>query len=153
MKKLVFLFLGLIINFSCTSQKGEQGSKVPYTEAKNYFVKNTYKSIDVAVKKITTQKDFDQIFGMAATMGKEGKPTSIDFSRNYVIALIGLETNANEHPQLEIESLIKKESTIVLSYITNGWSTNPTPSSYTILPVKILIVSKQYNGNVSLNKL
>jgi len=150
MKNLVTLLVGLLLTtFSCTTQTGNQGTTtVPYTEAKNYFVKNTYKSNAVAVKKIVSQQEFEEIFGAAATMGKDGMPTMIDFSKDYVIALIGTETNANLNPEFKIESLVKKGNSVILSYAKSAWSTN-TPASYNIMPMKILIVSKQYDGKVS----
>lgn len=150
MKNLVILLTVLLIPFSCTQQKGHQNAKVPYTEAKNYFVKNTYKTDAIIFKKIISQKEFDEIFGMATTMGKNGKPTNIDFSKDYVIALIGKETNANDHPELEINDLTKRGNSVMGSYRLSAWSTDSTPASYTIIPVKILIVSKKYDGNVSM---
>jgi len=148
MKNLAFLLLGLMIAFSCTSQKETQILKVPYTEAKSYFVKNTYKSSEVSVKKITSQQEFDEIFGMATTMGKDGKPTSIDFSKDYVIALIGVETNKST--DFLIKNLVREKNSIILSYTIKE---EGTENSYSILPTKILIVSKQYDGNIISNKL
>lgn len=148
MKNLVILLTALFITFSCTQQKANQTAKVPYTEAKNYFVKNTYKTNAVTSKKITSQQEFDDIFGMATTMGKDGKPTSIDFSKNYVIALIGVETN--KPTDFLIKNLVREKDDIILSYAIKEESTE---NSYTILPTKILIVSKQYDGNIISNKL
>lgn len=153
MKKLAFLFLGFLISFSCSSRKDFQNLKVPYSEAKRYFVKNTYKSNEISVQKITSQKEFDEIFGMATTMGKDGKPTDINFSKDYVIALIGTETDANQHPEITIDSLVKNGNSVKVLYTTSGWSVDPNPASYKVVPLKILIVSKQYDGNVISNKL
>ena len=52
---------------------------VSYILAANYFVKNTVNQLDNP--KIETAEKFNEIFGMATTMGKEGKPTEIDFSK------------------------------------------------------------------------
>ncbi|MDC8102253.1 hypothetical protein [Chryseobacterium rhizosphaerae] len=148
MKNLVILLTALFITFSCTQQKANQIAKVPYTEAKNYFVKNTYKTNAVTSKKITSQQEFDEIFGMATTMGKDGKPTSIDFSKDYVIALIGVETNKST--DFLIKNLVREKNSIILSYAIKE---EGTENSYSILPTKILIVSKQYDGNIISNKL
>lgn len=148
MKNLAFLLLGLMVMFSCTSQKETSTLKVPYSEAKNYFVKNTYQSNELAVKKIASQKEFDEIFGAAATMGSNGMPTNIDFSKNYVIALIGTQTNKST--DFLVKNLVKEKENIILSYAVKEESTE---NSYTILPAKILIVSKQYDGNIISNKL
>ena len=59
---------------------------IPYIVAKNYFVKNSVESIHNP--KIETAEKFEEIFGMATTMGEDGKPTEIDFSKYYVIAVV-----------------------------------------------------------------
>lgn len=148
MKNLAFLLLGLMVMFSCTSQKETSTVKVPYTEAKNYFVKNTYKSSEISVKKIVSQKEFEEIFGATATMGPNGMPTNIDFSKSYVVAIIGIETNKST--DFLVKNLAKEKDNVILFYSVKEVATE---NSYSILPVKILIVSKQYDGNIISNKL
>ncbi len=70
-------------------------NQIPYKIAKNYFVNNTYRSNSLQEKKINNANTFNEIFGMATVMGENGKPTSIDFSKEFVIALIG-EVSENE---------------------------------------------------------
>ncbi len=94
---LVFSFLlllGLLSNSSCGANKMKadavNSTEVPYQEAKNYFVKNTYGEEENANLKIETQELFDKIFGPAPVMGEGGKPTAIDFAKQYVVAYIRL---------------------------------------------------------------
>nr|WP_315031912.1 hypothetical protein [uncultured Chryseobacterium sp.] len=151
MKNLIILLTGLLVSLSCAQQKGSINTEIPYKEAKNYFVKNTYKANNITFKKILSQKEFDEIFGMATTMGKAGKPTDINFSKDYIIALIGTDTDANHHPEITINNLTKNGDSVKVLYSTSGWSIDPNPASYTVMPVKILIVSKKYDGNVSIS--
>jgi hypothetical protein len=59
---------------------------IPYVIAQNYFVKNTVNTI--LNPKIDTEEVFNSYFGMATTMGENGKPTKIDFDKEYVIAVV-----------------------------------------------------------------
>jgi hypothetical protein len=56
---------------------------IPYAVAQNYFVKNTVDAI--ANPKIETEEVFNSYFGSATTMGKNGKPTAIDFQKNMLL--------------------------------------------------------------------
>lgn len=56
---------------------------IPYRIASHYFIKNTVKNI-VPVR-ISNRQDFEQYFGMAATMGISGQPTNIDFTHEEVL--------------------------------------------------------------------
>src|SRR5262245_32199737 len=56
------------------------GRTVPYTIAQRYFVNNTYHDGDLADPKITSQAEFNKFFSAAAIMGKNGRPTKIDFT-------------------------------------------------------------------------
>lgn len=113
---------------------------VPFDEAKNYFVSNKYN--ETGVKTIVDQVAFDSIFGMATTMGADGKPTPIDFATSYVIAVIG--EKSNKKPEIVIEGLEKDGDKIVLNYTI----TENEEASYTSKPSSILIVDKKYTGNV-----
>jgi len=56
---------------------------IPYRTASHYFIKNTVKNT-VPVR-ISNRQDFEQYFGMAATMDISGKPTNIDFTQEEVL--------------------------------------------------------------------
>ena len=108
---------------------------VPFTKAENYFIKNGAKLPDD--HKITDKETFDSIFGMATTMGENGKPTEIDFDKSFVIAV---ETGP-----------VQKETTLIPEYLINHHDgklvfhyaiKQGEDISYTIRPVLIIIVDK-----------
>lgn len=59
----------------------------------NYFLKNNV--VGISYPLITKQEEFSGLFGMAAVMGKDGAPTSVDFSKESVIAIVLPETNVS----------------------------------------------------------
>lgn len=117
-------------------------NNIPFEQAKNYFVKNTFTSDSLADFKITTQKDFDVTFGMASTMSAQGKPTPIDFSNQYVIAIIQPVTD--KATTLTVRSLTKKGKDIIVSYMKSEGE----EQSFTTRPFLLLIVDNTYNGNI-----
>lgn len=152
----VLLFFNACSSSKTTDEKKQESlsqtmksteSDVPFLEAKNYFVNNTYEDGGLSNPKITTQADFDMIFGMATTMGENGKPTPIDFSKQYVIALI--EQKNDRDANIEIKSLKKIGNTITLAYHL----AEAQKQTYIIRPFVLLIVDKQYQGSVQIQKL
>ncbi len=138
MKKIIFLLLIPILFVACKSH-----NEIPFYEAKNYFVRNDIQN-SVPVK-FESEKDFKEYFGMAAVMGKDGMPTSIDFTKQYVIAVTLPETDTET--DINLVSLKKDtNSDIILTYkvITEE------KRSYAIIPVRLLIVDKKYDGTVKL---
>jgi hypothetical protein len=95
---------------------------LPFTFAKKYFIKNTYKDIighdlkdnsELQVLEFSFKEDFEKIFGLGTTMGTDGIPTVIDFTKNDVIACIVDESNTTN--SIEIIGLIKFENILELS--------------------------------------
>ncbi|PWW17657.1 hypothetical protein [Chryseobacterium sp. AG844] len=134
MKNFIMTLISTLIVFSCTVNVSQKD--IPYTSAKKYFVKNTSHQKDLTEKIITSQEEFDQIFGAATTMGMSGKPTPIDFSKENVLALIYPKTN------LEVEfipvSLQEKGQDIVYSYkVIKGGQ-----RSFMTIPNTIIIIQK-----------
>lgn len=130
-----------------TETKEVAGQKeVPYEVAKNYFVKNTVGD-GILTLKITTQEEFDKYFGSAATMGENGKPTGIDFSKQYVIAVIGESTNKSV--VAEPLSLTKDGNVITLTY---KWEEGTQEQTYTARHQIAVIVANEYQGEVKYEK-
>lgn len=128
------------------TQNKTQTINIAFTEAKNYFVNNSAKKLDNP--KIETAEKFHEIFGMATTMGKDGKPTEIDFTQQYVIAVIFPETVFKT--SIEILNLQKNANNeITLTYK----STTGEKGSYTTIPNKIIIVDKKENGSIKLKEV
>jgi hypothetical protein len=156
---IVTLFSGLIFTSCQSGEKNESAEtqnadgatnavttgNIPFTKAERYFVKNTVSTIDNP--KIETQEQFDAIFGAATTMGKDGKPTEIDFEKQYVIAVTLPETDFSV--TIEPLSLIKNEQKeVVLSYkLIIG-----EKQSHLIKPALAIIVDKLNDGQVVLKK-
>ena len=138
MKKIIFLLLIPLLFVACKSH-----NEIPFYEAKNYFIRNDIQN-SVPVK-FENEKDFKEYFGMAAVMGKDGMPTSIDFTKQYVIAVTLPETDTET--DINLVSLKKDtNSDIILTYkVITG-----EKRSYTIVPVRLLIVDKKYDGTVKL---
>ncbi len=150
MNKLVFraVFVALSMCFAFSSCKSSSesvsGKKVAYQVANRYFVNN---SVTGAVPaKIATQQDFDKYFGAAAVMGKNGTPTQIDFSRQFVVAISQPVTNVDT--EIRTTSIRKEEGTLKVYYRLVEGETR----SYSIRPLQLLIVDKKYDGNVQLVK-
>lgn len=138
--KLLSLVLFITTAFICKAQE------VPYQEAKNYFVNNTYPDQTTHVLRITSEKKFNEIFGMAALMGDEGKPTEINFSKNFVIALI--DAVSNETESIIIKNLANERKKLNLRYAILK---REVPSFATFRFAKILIVNKKYKAPVIAN--
>ncbi|MBR5436240.1 MAG: hypothetical protein IK120_05180 [Muribaculaceae bacterium] len=145
MKKLI-LSLALFLPFAaCTSEQtaapaegGEDAATVAFTVAKNYFFKND-KEIP-ANPKITTEEQFSNLFGMATVMGENGKPTAIDFSKEFVLAIVLPVTDvATEIIPLKIEEKDK-----VLDYCYEVKTGEKL--SYEIRPCSIIILDKKYEN-------
>ncbi|MGB0887005.1 MAG: hypothetical protein ACPGSL_02680 [Vicingaceae bacterium] len=127
-------------------QKNFKMLDIPFSIAKNYFVKNDVENIDNP--KIETAEKFNAVFGMTTTMDEDGKPTEIDFSKQYIIAIIKPETDLST--AIEPKSLQRNEKgEIVLTYkcITEK------KQSYTTCPNFAIIVDKSENGNILLNEI
>lgn len=118
---------------------------IPFTVAKNYFVNNTIKNIDNP--KITSQDQFNKIFGAAAAMGTGGSPTKIDFTKQYVIAVVKPESEYNT--VITPVSLPKDNDHLIFTYkVEKG-----EKQSYTMLPCLIVIVDNTYNRDIILKEI
>ena len=131
MKRLLPLLAVVLSCFSCQTD-----TAVPFSTAKNYFVRSD-SDVSESVK-ITDQAAFEDLFGMATFMGKDGQPTPIDWSKEFVIAVVKPVTDAET--ELKPLSLTKKGKSLVLSY---SLKTGPS-MSYTIQPFFLIAVDRQW---------
>ncbi len=120
-------------------------TEIPFTIAKRYFVKNNIKNIDTP--KIETAEEFNKIFGSATTMGKDSQPTEIDFSKQFVIAII--------QPETEFSTTIKptglhknEKGEIILNYKTEKGE----KQTFTTQPYLAIIVDKNEDGAIVLKE-
>jgi len=146
----------LTLVVSCATKTFDPNdSKIIYSEAYNYYM-GKMDNQEVISKKITSFQEFSNLFAMEAKIGKDGyvmqggKPTTIDFSKSNVIALIAPQSFKNK--EIVINNLAKDKGNIIVTYsIKDKTVTSNTTSHFN--PFKILIIDKRYDGNISLNKL
>ena len=146
------IFLGIAIlcvwafTGCCCYKTTGKIQKVDYKEAHNYFLNQGQER--AVGSKITTQKDFDRCFGMAAFMGKGGNPTTINFKKEFVIPIILDETD-KDTDILDV-SLEGNERELKLTYrVKEG-----KQQSFFMQPIKLLIVNNAYRqAQVTVDKL
>ena len=109
---------------------------VPYDTVRNYFFRND--ATAPASPKISSREQFDSLFGAAAFMGKDGQPTSIDFGRQFVIAVVLPETDIET--TLEPLSLTRSGGELTFTYGKKEGG----KVSYTMRPVLLVAVDKAY---------
>ncbi len=143
MKNVAFLLFSSLI-LSCTSSKPTGTSEVPYTIAQNYFVKNDVKENNAF--KITSQAELDASYGIGRTMSDNSKPTVIDFSKSFAIAVLA--PVSDEISGIRIEYLQKGKDSLFLQYkIEKGQK-----QSFSTRQTKLLIVDKQYDLPLSVSE-
>ena len=131
MKKFFFTILAVIMLIACRTPQ-----EVPFTQAHNYFVRNDAPQPVPAM--ITSQQQFDSYFGMAAFMGKDGKPTPIDFNSQIVLPVV--------LPVTDIMTQILPVKVEVLDdslYYTYNIQTGEQ-LTYSIQPLSIILIDKKY---------
>lgn len=112
---------------------------VSYSEAHNYFFRNDAKQ-PTELLIICSQAELEQYFGEAAFMGKGGEPTKIDFSKQFVVAKVLPVTNHSTNISLR---RIERSSD---NHLTLVWhiAVNDTPQSYSMQPMKLVVLDKKY---------
>lgn len=146
MKKTLFALAALITLAACgkkqaatpASDGNVESSEVAFEVAKNYFFKND--QVIPEYPKITTEEEFNKLFGMATTMGKDGKPTAIDFTKQFVLATVLPETDfATEINPVKVEE--KGDSLLYTYEVKSG-----EKQSFRIQPVSIVVLDKKYEN-------
>ncbi|MBQ1627019.1 MAG: pyridoxamine 5'-phosphate oxidase family protein [Prevotella sp.] len=144
MKKVLLAFAVLLGLVACTTNKATSAEKsvvsseVPFTVAEHYFFN---KGQDIPVNpKITSEELFKQLFGMATVMGENGKPTKIDFSKQFVLAVVLPVTDIDtEITPVKVE---EKGDTLFYHYdVKTG-----EKQSFSIQPLSIIILDKKYEN-------
>ena len=157
MRKIIFAFATLLAVAACTTKPTEAtvednnaAEEVAFEVAKNYFFKND--QTIPASPKITTEEEFNRLFGMATTMGErlrvgdgtsgmDGKPTEIDFAKQFVLAIILPVTDiATEITPVKLEA--KGDSLFYTYDVKIG-----EKQSFSIQPVSIIILDRKFENN------
>ena len=127
-------------------------TEVPYTKLQNYFFRN-----DAQIPsnpKIDTQERFDSLLGMATLMGADGKPTPVDFERQFVISVVSPVTN--RQTEFYDEHLYAYKDLLGKSNLYFWYSANRGSDtlSYTMQPILLIAVDRQYDAeHVSISEV
>lgn len=125
------------------ASKGKVVAHVPCKTVENFFVRNDVEGMPPMI--IKASDEFERYFGMAATMGPDGRPTDVDFNKNYVICVALLPTDLDT--DLSVESLSEaREGKLILRYAIRRGERR----SYSIRPLLLLMVDKKYEMPVEL---
>ena len=125
--------------WSNAGKKIDHSLDVPYKTASGYFFRNDA-VIDIKPHKITSEDQLLNYFGMAATMGENGMPTTIDFNKSFVIPIVLPSTDKDTH--IVIRSLLRTgDKQLRLAFHVERGNES---RSYTIIPCELLIVDGSY---------
>ncbi|MBN2694035.1 hypothetical protein JXR93_05190 [bacterium] len=128
-------------------KKEESLKTVPFSFAKNYFVKNSASEESLKINKIESIDVFESIFGMATLMGDNGTPTVIDFKNQFLVSYIVPETDIKT--EINVKNIIQNEKN---ELVVNLEIKEGEKQSFTSQPFILLIVDKKYNGDVVIKK-
>lgn len=140
MKKLLVSFAAaMVLLTSCSTIKtvSDNGNQLRFTEAHNYF--HIGKTTVPIMKKITSRTVLEKEFGEAATMGKDGEPTKIDFRRKFAIAFILPETNRKTDLS-PLSLTVKGKNRLILKYKLKQGEELP----FSTQPFFLIVVDRKY---------
>jgi len=145
MKKQVFITVMTALLLGCSgTTKNIDSNDIKYSEAKNYYFRND--AVAPSSPKITSQEQFDELFGAAPVMGTDGEPTQIDFTKQFVIATILPETDC---PTEIIPRTLKTSGdSLIFTYKAN----RREKSTFTMRPIYLLIVDKNNDRHTTIVK-
>lgn len=118
---------------------GVPGKDVPFEEGKNYYVNNEVADT-LSVVKISTEDEFRRLFGMASTMSRRGRPTEIDWTKEFVIAMIAEPTDYEE--SVSARSLRIDKGLLRVCFLEERGARK---RNYTIRPYSLLIIDRRYD--------
>lgn len=152
MRKILLVF-GIISSFlilvSCrnTNTAPEKLEDIAYETVQGYFVRNDADLSTLKNGKITTDAEFSAIFGPAPVMGANGMPTKVDFTKQYVIAVVGDKTDSTV--TITPISLEKNNHLLTFTYEYKVGD----QQSFTIQPALIVAVDSRYAGDLELKEV
>lgn len=122
------------------------GQRIPFTEMRRYFVRNDVKGLPPVM--IDTDSALNANFGMATVMGEGGRPTAVDFSREFCISVALPETDI--YTEILPLSLSKDaDGVLTFSYsVSRG-----KRQTYTMQPQILVKVARKYYGDVRLREV
>jgi len=118
------------------TESDNENSGITFELAKNYFFKNGQEI--PSSPKIMTAEEFDKLFGTATVMGKDGQPTEIDFTKQFVLAIVMPVTKL----ATEITPVRLEEQGDTLFYFYNAKLGQA--QSYSIRPISLITLNRKY---------
>ena len=104
MRRYLFILCSTVLLAACSGNRYTSASRIGLVPLNNYFVKNTVALPDEYNYKVSVnQADFDQTFGVAATMNNT--ITKPDFSGQVVVAVIGKPSSQQQEIGFESAAL------------------------------------------------
>ena len=146
MKKLIRIFvLALVVavmgSCSITRKVEKDAYPIAFTEVHNYYVKNNFTPKKLVRKVINTEGEFRAIFGDAAVMGATGRPTPINFGRQFVLAVVSPVTDTNT--QMYPLSVLQNGNAIIFNYkVDKGGK-----MSYSVSPYVAVVLDRPVNNS------
>ncbi|MCQ2289748.1 MAG: hypothetical protein MJZ63_00540 [Muribaculaceae bacterium] len=146
MKKLIRIFvLALVVavmgSCSITRKVEKDAYPIAFTEVHNYYVKNNFTPKKLVRKVINTEGEFRAIFGDAAVMGANGRPTPINFGRQFVLAVVSPVTDTNT--QMYPLSVLQNGNAIIFNYkVDKGGK-----MSYSVSPYVAVVLDRPVNNS------
>jgi len=147
MKKLLFAFAAFILMAACgnkqdfadTSEDDKEAIEVTFEVAQNYFFKN---DMDILPEnpKITSEEEFNKLFCMATAMGKDGKPTEIDFTKQFVLAIVLPVTEFST--EINPQKVVEKGDALLYHFEVK----TDQKQTFSIQPISIIILDKKYEN-------
>lgn len=132
-------------NVTSVAEANAEKGNVPFTEMQRYFVRNDVNGL--LPVKIETDSALNANFGMAAAMGEGGRPTAVDFSREFCIAVALPETDMATEI-IPVSLTRSAAGSLVLTYAVRRGQ----KQSYTIRPHLLLKASRRYDAPVELRQ-
>ncbi len=138
MRQLTTIICTLLLA-ACTSSNTSLtngGKDVAFKVAERYFFKNGQQP--PADPKITDEATFHKLFGMATVMGPQGRPTEIDFQKQFAVAIVLPVTDKST--EITPVSVVEEGNDLVYTYqVLTG-----EQQTFTIQPLAIILLDKQY---------
>ena len=134
MRRILLAAAAVLSMLSC-----QKASDIPFEEVKYYFFRNDAEIPESPL--IESAEQFESLFGAAAFMGKDGRPTPVDFDKEFVIAVVYPVTDVST--ELTPESLRREGRELVLSYL----ETTGEKQTWSMRPVLLVKVDREYMGN------
>lgn len=119
MKRAIYILTIIVVTAVCTQcnplKKIEaQAYPLNYTELLNYYVKSGVVSKKIQRVVFDNETHFQQYFGEAAVMGRNGQPTPVNFKTQYVVAIILPVTDKDT--QVIPAEISQVENTVIVNY-------------------------------------